>query len=350
MLKILRRFFLILPQKRKSILVLKLSSLGDVLSITPCLSALKDYYPEARIAVVVEKRFAGVLRNNPNIDEIIESGIGWRNRGYLGACLNILLRNRFDLAIDFQGHNRCAFLVYLSRARLKVGIGNSRPFWHKVFQENLTVHCTEEYANIVRSLGIPVSQTSPQVFPDRKHDSQVRAWLLENNIPSGQFLIINPFSRGFTRTWLLERYAELIKRLKAEIGIPIVVSGAMYERADVEKLKAMVPAESMYDSVGNFSIEELIWLFTYAALVVTGDTGPMHIAAAVEVPTVTLFGPSRADRSGPRGPQHKIIQKRIPSYHRFYHEDVQRTYMQQITVEDVYETVKTIWGSLKKDF
>ncbi len=151
----------------RRILVVKLSSLGDVVMITPCLRALRQTFPHAQIHLAVESRWADAVRRNPNIDSLLEcpSQVELTPRYLLDVYRRLSAAGPFDLALDFQGTRRSAAWVYLSRARIQAGRGQRRPGWKATAITDQAQHAVLVCADFCRSIGIPVMELSPEIHP-----------------------------------------------------------------------------------------------------------------------------------------------------------------------------------------
>lgn len=328
------------PAEVRSILAVKLSSLGDVVHVTPCLRALRRHFPQARLTLAVDAPFADVVRHNLHLDEIISPAGRPGRWGRLVGIRQVLAgRPRFDLAIDFQGNWRSALWVYLSRARVKAGRGTGRPGWAVRVRFDPTMHAVPFCAGILEALGLPVPDLTPEVFPDPAADERVRQLLGRAGLPARGFLLVNPFSRWASKAWPAERYAELITRVRGERPVPVVVTGGPGETGQGRALVGRLLSGAVLDLVGRLSLAESIALFGRAGLMVTGDSGPMHIAAALGTRVVALFGPTLPERTGPWGQLGAVIQARRPRKHRAYRSDSTGKYIRAIPVETVVRAV-----------
>lgn len=327
----------------RNILVVKLSSLGDIVHVTPSLRVLRRHWPRARIVMAVERQNAAVVRHNPHLDEIIEVDprvTGWLPRWFdVRRRLSRLVAPRFDLAIDFQGRWRSALWVYASRANWQAGRGDLRPGWHTVIRPDLGQHAIHVCNDVCEALGVPVHDLEPEVFLNPRATSQTLDSLTQLHIQPGQFLLVNPFSRWRSKEWPLERYAELIRRLNRTHGLPIIITGGPDRWRDSHKLLTMLPADAALSLVGQITLEQAMCLYAQARLMITGDSGPMHLAAALGTRVVALFGPTFPERTGPWGKDHIVIQKKRPGHHHAYREDASREHISAIDVDTVADAV-----------
>jgi ADP-heptose:LPS heptosyltransferase len=326
----------------RRILVVKLSSLGDVVHVTPCLRALRRACPTARIVMAVDRRYVALVRHSAYVDEVIEADAG---HGHLSAWLEPWRhlagrrRPRFDLAIDFQGTPRSAGWVYASGARVRAGRlgGNGaradwRPAWQRVVRPDLARHAVRVCADVAESLGVRVEALDPELVLSPDADRRCAARLVASGLPDRSFLLVNPFTRWPSKNWPVERYRELVSRLARERAGPIVVHAGPGEE---NGLGAFGGAAIL----AGLPLEESLALFRRARLMVTGDTGPMHCAAALGTPVVALFGPTWPERTGPWGPQHRVIQRSRPESHSAFRTDTEGRHMRAIDVATVHRAV-----------
>lgn len=338
-----------LSQVRR-ILVVKRSSLGDVVHVTPCLRALRQACPDAEIIVAVDETWAPILRRDPHIDAVVEADPARRRfipslleaRGRLKS----LAGARFDLALDFQGRSRSAAWIYASNARVQGGRGGFRPRWQVSVHPNLQRHAVEVCAEVAGQVGITVTDLEPRLFISPKGDCSVGQLLREVDAPERDFIVVNPFSTWRSKVWPAERWAILIRKIRAELGIPVVVSGGPNEVAEQARLAALVGPSAPPSLVGKMLIEEAICLYHRALFMITGDTGPMHAAAAVGTPVVALFGVTWPERTGPWGSRHRVVQRSRSKFHHAYPDDAERRHIEAIDVETVFAAAADLYREL----
>lgn len=332
------------------ILIVKLSSLGDVIHTLPAAQALKRRFPESRISWAVERAHGGVLRGLPFIDEVIE----WDRRTWhtLGDFLGRLRKRNWDLAIDFQGLFRSGFTAWAARAKRRLGFAPLRECAHWFYNERVPtprrpLHAVEKYLQLIEPLGAtypglplvrgylshdsftnlqvtqrlgsldgaPYVPTGPEMFPLLSAQSDredVDAWLASRDFdPSRERLVVlNPHCRKEANIWPAERFAQLADRLLAEPNTRVAVSGGPIAKELCDAIAAR-HGERVWRADGAFSLLGSAELIRRASAFVTGDTGPMHIAAAVGTPIVAMFGPADPLKTGPYAADAVVISKRL---------------------------------------
>jgi ADP-heptose:LPS heptosyltransferase len=335
-----------LPATLRRILVVKLSSLGDIVHVMPSLRALRRACPAARIAMAIDRRYVALVRDSPYVDEVIESDPG---QGRLAAWLDPWRRlagrrrPRFDLAVDFQGTRRSASWVYASGARVRAGRAGSgarrapRLGWQRVVRPDVGRHAIQVCADVAEALGMRVEDLDPELVVSPQADQRCAARLAAGGLPERGFILVNPLTRWPSKTWPLERYRELVSRLARDRVAPVVVHAAAWEEHAVAAFRA---PDSGAGVASGLPLEEALALFKRARLLVTGDTGPMHCAAAVGTPVVALFGPTWPERTGPWGPGHRVVQRSRAARPDAFRTAAGRRHIEAIDVADVHREVR----------
>ena len=307
------------------ILIVKTSAIGDVIHTLPALHCLRRRYPEAEITWLVEEAAAEVVVGHPALDRVLVAGRkGWLREWRAGerraACrkawhfLRELRDTRYDLLLDFQGLLKSGIWVALARARRKVGFGRGMEHAEmsyiflneRIPAVSMEMHAVDRELHLLRAIGIECPEARFDL-PLTAADHEAAAKLLEaHGIAAGQpFIAINPMTTWPTKHWRPEKFAELADRL-AEAGKAVVFTGGPDDRAGVAAIGAMM-RQPPVNLAGATSLKGLAALFARAQAVVSTDTGPMHVAAAVGTPVVALFGPTAPWRTGPYGVQHQVV-------------------------------------------
>jgi lipopolysaccharide heptosyltransferase I len=342
------------PQR---ILIIKPSSLGDIVHALPVLAGLRREYPRAHIAWLVGQGFAPVLAGHPLLDEVIPFDRrrygrmlqSWGSVADFVRFVGALRRRRFELVVDLQGLIRSGFLAWASGARRRVGFAAAREFGWAFYTQRVRClrneqHAVQKNLHLARTLGVPVD---PPEFPLGLSAAEIAAAreLLARvaGRPIDRFTAILPGARWETKRWRADRFAALIGRLHSSGFSPCVLLGAPEERAFADPIVAAGPP-GVVDGVGRTSLRELCAVIALADLVICHDSGPMHIAAALGKPLVAIFGPTNPARTGPYCSTARIAalplpcapcyQRRCPLGH--------HNCMQQLDVADVLDNVREL--------
>jgi ADP-heptose:LPS heptosyltransferase len=320
----------------RRILVVKLSSMGDIIMATPCLRALRLAFPGAQLHLAIESRWADVVRQNPNVDALIEcsSETQLSPRYLLDVHRRLSAAGPFDLALDFQGTRRSAAWVYLSRAKIQAGRGRHRPGWKATAPIDRTLHAVRASADFCQSIGVPVASLAPEIHLN-PHDN-----LTFDGIPPGDFVLLNPFTHWPTKDWPAPRAADLAARISRKLGMRVVLTGSSHEAARAQSVVQMDSSGSAVSLAGCLTLAQALCLFRRARLMVSCDSGPMHAAAALGTPVVALFGPTHPEHTGPWGEGHRVVQALRPTDHHAYRSSDAMQYMAALDVDTVFQAVR----------
>lgn len=306
----------------KRILLIKPSSLGDVVHALPVLHGLRVKFPDAHIAWMVATPFIPLVANHPDVDEIIEFDrkklAGWFYRPASFKAFRQFSRRlrggNFDLVIDLQGLFRSGYFTWVTRAQRRIGFADAREFAPLFYNQRLPKRSADEHAvehnyRVAEALGF--THVPPTIDLALTDAERMRANEILDDVGLGDgvaFAAILPSARWETKQWLPERFAELIDRLQAERGMPSVVMGAPDERdlcAGIVRQCTSAPV----DISGSTNLRELTALIEKSAIVVCHDSGPMHLSAALDRPMVSIIGPTNPLRTGPYGHQDTVVRR-----------------------------------------
>jgi heptosyltransferase I len=312
------------------IALVKLSSLGDVVHALPAAHAIRAWWPRAELTWVVERREEAILAGNPDLTDLIPVDTRlWRRDvkrprgapvviGKVRGLLRRLADGRFDAAVDLQGLWKSGVITRLTRAPLRVGLaaGLCRERANALFtNRHVTppadaVHVVDQCLAVVAALGIDVAAVGPPVFPirrDAEAEARMGRWLEDEGVKGvTPLVLLNPGSGGDQKRWAVEAFRRVGEELAVRLGARVAITWGPGEEplaraiAHGTRPGALVPPPT--------TIIEMIALFRRATLVVGGDTGPVHVAAVLGVPTVGLYGPTSAKRNGPYGSRVVTIQ------------------------------------------
>ena len=290
------------------LLILKLSSIGDVVHALPTASAIKRAFPSLRITWAIEEWTAPLVAGHPAVDRIVvfptmvkwpSSPAHWVRR--LTAAVRELRSEPYDVCLDLQGLARSAALALLSRSPLRVARAGQREGAHLVsFGVPLpakAVHAVDEYLSVARWLGAPVDLVSFSVPLPRPAAETADALLAARGVgPDRPIIVVNPSAAQRWKNWPAERWVVVMDAL-GDCGAVVLIGTAAQAPAHAEI--AAAAACRPIDLTGRTTLAEAIALVDRAALHLAPDTGTVHIADAVGTPVVAVYGPSRPWRVGP---------------------------------------------------
>lgn len=324
------------PGLVRRLLLVKPSSLGDVIHALPTACALRRRFPEAHLAWLVEEESAEVVRGAPPVDEVIASGRRrwWRAirrvRGAAGALgefrrlLQALREARYDLVVDLQGLLKSAIFVAATGAPVRVGLSGAREgsglACTHVVPAPVDEHAVERNLRVAWALGAPAAARDFPIAISPGAEAEARRLLAEvpgrraggAGASDGPLVVLHPAARWPTKLWTPEAFAAVGDRLVDQLGAAVVITGDVADAGTAEAIRDRM-ARPALNLAGRTPLKVLAALLGRAVVMVTVDSGPMHLAAALGTPLVALFGPTAPARTGPygRGPR-RVLQERLP--------------------------------------
>lgn len=296
----------------RHILVVRLSSIGDIVHALPAVAALGEHSPDTEIDWIIESRYAELLRDNPFVHRVIPlDTLGWRKRWNSPGTWREALRSlngirclRPDVAIDFQGLIKSALVSRMSRAPRRIGFAGKwlrEPLAARLYTERAGAegrkHVVEENFALVERLGVPaVSRDNWQFSLPHSRDAETVDERL-SALGVREFIVVNPGGGWSSKRWPPEQYAELICDLDCRHEYDVLMTGSPAEESLIGSI--LHQAQSRRVFYFPSTLMEFIALVRRARLFVGGDTGPMHIAAAAGTPIVAIYGPTNPARNGP---------------------------------------------------
>jgi len=329
----------------EKILLIKLSAMGDVVHTIPLFNALRRRYPEARIDWLTTPAIAELLRHNPAIDSVIEfSRDGWaepwRLKPFVDAARLVatLRATGYDLVLDMQGQLRSAVFAFASGAparigfdRPRAGIWQSSPrqitaqarkhawqgaregswlaYTHHIALPTLDLHPVERYLGVGAMLGLHDGAPDFSFPIPPEAATRIEGLLDYYGIANANVVAIAPGTNWETKEWRREGFAEVARHfLQKRYAVALV--GSERERAVCEAVAALAPGA--VNLAGETTLPELAALLRGAAMTVTNDSGPMHLAVALDRPVVSIFGPTDPVWAGPYRRDGAVLRVDLP--------------------------------------
>jgi heptosyltransferase I len=343
-----------------NILIVKLSAIGDVIHTLPSLAALRRCYPQAHITWVVEEAASDLLMDHPLLNRVLVSRRKrWlrdlregRNRvavlREVAGFLHTLRDRPYDLVIDFHGLFKSAVFVLLSRGKRRLGYDSlqegSGLFLNEKIPEDMTKHAVERYLDLPRHLGCDTARPEFPIALQESHFQRVRELLSEKKVDTTRgFVGVSPIAYWETKLWDEAKFAALCDLIVTELGLPVVFTGESSE-GPIARIRSLMRAPSA-SVAGVTSLRELAALYKTASVLLTTDSGPMHLAAAVGTPVVALFGPTSPERTGPYGDGHIVIRHGLPCSPCFRKTCETLECMKTISVDEVLQAAREQLGN-----
>ncbi|MDQ7787599.1 MAG: lipopolysaccharide heptosyltransferase I [Thermodesulfovibrionales bacterium] len=296
------------------ILIVKPSSLGDIVHSLPFLNAIRGCFPESEIHWVVAKGFEGLLEEHPMIGKLwIIQKDQWKKINRAGetakeitTLFRKLRKEHYDLVVDLQGLLRSGLITAATGAPTRVGFREAREgsrlfYTHKV-EGGRDIHAVDRYLKIAHFLGCPID-TVCFPFPPSVDTADIR---LRFTLPE-EYAVLVPGARWATKRWAPENFGKLASRLQLKSVIvgsrgDMVIAQTIVERSQGNAISL----------IGKTGLKELVEIMRNAKFVVSNDSGPMHIAAALGIPVFALFGPTEPRKTGPYGIHHTVLREEVP--------------------------------------
>jgi ADP-heptose:LPS heptosyltransferase len=301
--------------KADNILVIRYGAMGDVLVATPLLPNLRAAFPESRISFLVQKRFAGALRKNPYLNEVIEfdrDGMGqvW-GIGRIKKELRFLasIRQReFDAVFDLQGNLRTAILALMSGARERVGFTYRirKYFYNRKVPARNPQYVVDFNLDTLRAVGIPVKAGGITIPVDESDKAFASRWLTERGLKEGDLLIgLFPGGGWQSKKWCEDSFSKLGEMLSSGLKAKVLLIGGPQEAESVKRIVSSMRGKA--HEVLGLSLSELAGLITKLDLFVSNDSGPRYIAVGAGIPSIGLFGPTSFANANPPCAIHSAV-------------------------------------------
>ena len=347
------------------ILVLRLSSVGDVIRTLPAVKALKEHYPSSHITWIVEEPSKTLLESQPEIDEVImfprkrwtegiKSARGlWRTFGEARRFVSDLRKRQFDVAIDFHGVLKSGLLCFLSGSLKRIGFDRKSTKEGNFLFSNVKVSLPGERMNrfqrnfaLLGALGLEVKTFNPGLHIPAKDQAYVDSFF--NSLspsPKGLWVAIHPGTSpkiSFKR-WMPDKYSQLADRLVRELQATVIFTWGPGELSLVENIRKGM-REPSFVGPPTESLMQLAEVFRRCKVYVGGDTGPMYLASLVRTPIVVVYGPTDPVLYEPLGLYRKVV-KEVgcnPCYPGRKRSCNELNCLKMITVDDVFKATKEI--------
>jgi len=321
--------------------------MGDVIHALPFLKAVKDRFADSVIDWVISKGLMGLLDRNPLINElIIIDKDSWKDLKNLKKTSSEIynLRKRlkgryYDTVIDLQGLLRSGIISSFASSPLRIGFDNaregSRYFYNRTVSVDGILHAVDRNLAVAKAIGADTDDIRFPLYIDKDAKKRVDRMLGEIN----RYIIIFPSARWHTKRWPIQNFADLI----SNVDLQCIIAGSKSDISTASSISRL-SLKPVLNLCGKTDLKELIALISRAEVVVSGDTGPMHIAVALGVPVIALFGPTDPTLTGPYGWQHdskkEVIMANTTCGPCFKKRCAETICMSSIRVEDVLSKLR----------
>ena len=301
----------------RDILVVEYWNLGDIVMQSPFLINLRIQYPSARIVLLTSPKVVPLIANQELVDEIIEVCVPWaqhysRLRKYnpfsplwlhLYRMLHALRARHFDLAFSARADLRDNFMLWFINARRRVGYafgGGGYFLTDRVVPDLRNPHFSNRWIRLLEHLGKPILERQPRLHLTNEERQAARKLLLDRGVRTGDFLVaVHPGARSLTRQWGEANFIEVAERLLQKFPIKIIWFQEPGQHALAPAGSDVVPL--------SLPLREFMAVLSECGVFICNDSGPMHMATALNVPVVAVFGPTEPAWFGPLGPDNEIV-------------------------------------------
>ncbi len=316
----------------KNILIIRLSAIGDVINVLPALKLLRSHFPDSKITWLVEDRASELLRNHPDVDEVIiyprkkwQSGILKVNKSIniISESLSFykkLRRNHYDLVLDFQGNLKSAVMNLITGSGNRLGFGkgyckefNCLSTQHHAYPAGKKIHRIEKNLSLLKELDIETKFLRPELPVSRDDKEYISNFISKNTDPSLPIIVLHPGTSKFGsfKQWSSPNYTLLADMILDKYKVNVILTWGPGEIDVVNEIvksmkhKAILACETK-------SIKQLTALIKRTTLFIGGDTGPLHIASIMGIPVVGIYGPKDPAIYGPYDGKAIVIKKDVP--------------------------------------
>lgn len=339
----------------KKIIVVTVNWLGDAIMTTPVFKALRQQYPQAYIAVMAVERVTGIFTTNPYINEVIVFDEKGQHRGLLAKLkfISQLAFKKFDTAFFIHRSFTRIFILFLAGVKNRIGYQRKKTSFllvKKIALPTTPMHRKDYYLNLFEKAGIVINDRNPQIFVTEEN-FKGKAVIVDFILKKNKVIIgINPTANWDLKRWPAANFAKLVDELTNDDKYYCIFIGADKERVYIDSLTKSIKSKHWANWAGLTDLEGLAGLMKYMTLFISNDSGPAHYSAALDIPTLALFGPTDPKLTGPQGKYVEIIchnnrSCQIPCYNL----ECKTNYcMQDISVEEVVSKVKEMLKKYEK--
>lgn len=281
------------------VLVIKLRAIGDVLISTTILPNLKNRFPNAKIHFLTEPQSGALLKYNPFIDNLIT--FGRKESGYLKFLLR-LRKEKYDIVFDLFCNPRSAQMTFATKARYRVGYSfRLRRYAYNILLKSRSdiVHNVDFNLDELRALGIDVVSRLPVLYISEIEESFAENFLQAKTKKGDRIIGINAGGGWEAKLWNLEKFAQLADKLMDDFGFKVIIFWGPGQGNIYKKIQSMMNNTPIIPP--PTTLLELAALQKRCEFIISNDSGPMHIGAAIGTPTLGIFGPTKPQLQGPLG-------------------------------------------------
>jgi heptosyltransferase I len=346
---------------RLKILIVKMSAIGDVIHTLPALNAIRKHYPDAHITWLVEEAAAEIVAGHKALDRVILSKRKKWIKDLFSSKFNHALKKiicfikelrdtKYDIVIDFQGLLKSGIMVMLSKGQKKIGFDkgmdhaeSSHIFYNvRIAPVSMEIHALKRGLLLLAALKIPSEKIEYNLPISNKERQNLDHLLRQKGLdPDKPIICINPQATWETKLWSSRKFALLSDRILEEYPANIIFTGGKSDREAINDIISMMQT-SVISLAGLTTLKTLAALYEKAVLLVTTDTGPMHLGAAMGTKVTAIFGSTAPWRTGPYGDNNIIVRSNLHCSPCFKRQCSTKECMENINVDDIMEKIEQL--------
>ena len=300
-----------LKKEARNILAIRTDRFGEFILTLPAIYALKENFPQSRLTLMANSYSAQLIRNNPLIDEIIEYEENrFRGIGPTFKLISQFQERKFDLAVVFNPKKKFHLITFLAGIPIRVGYNRKWGFLlnHKIKDLKYlgAKHEIEYNFDLLKAIDIDSDKKSPQININRQEEERVLVVLAKYGInKETKFIVVHPWTSDTIKQWPVNYFIDLVKRIASELNTKVLIIGGR-EEAPKAKEYFINLGNNVINLTGQVSLKESAVILKYAKLLISGDSGPVHLASSVGTPVVAIFRNDIPGKSATRwGPTSK---------------------------------------------
>ncbi|MBN1997461.1 lipopolysaccharide heptosyltransferase II [candidate division KSB1 bacterium] len=307
-----KNFSCILDKKNVKILIIQTAFIGDVVLATPLFSNIKHHNSSAIVHALVTPKTTNILENNPNINKIFVFDKGNRDKGLKGirSLGRQLRQEKYNVVICPHKSIRSALLAVKTKAPVRIGFkDNSIPFFFNIKSSyNRTKHEVERNLSLLEQFNVKIVFKRPSVFPCQSDKETVQEFLKKQDF-NAPYITVAPGSVWATKRWPENSFKSFV-RMVTDLKMKVILIGGKQDYSLCEFIKNNNPA--ILNAAGQFSLLQSAEIIRRSRVLISNDSGPMHLATAVDTPVIAIFGPTVPEFGYyPYGENNIVIEKKL---------------------------------------
>ncbi len=351
-----------------SLLIMRLSSLGDILHVLPAYKALRENLHFTRIYWVVDEQYQEMIEDLPGLKEALPFDrkntskklkaltTFWSAIGIIWSFIKLLRSKKFSGSLDFHGLFRSGLFASASGTRRRLAFRSWRE-GNRLFQNwtkkapKQKMHVIEKHVEMLKMMGIEAKPERMELPVPDEAKKEIETYLIKNGIAHKKYVLIFPTSRKKIKQWSIEGYAETARRIKKEMGLTPLIVQDLEQKEFADKIAHASGADIKVTPL--FMVKALAELSKHAAFAVGCDTGPLHLAAAMGTPVVGIYGPTDPEIFGPYWEPNRVVQHKPDCnrkcWKRRNREDARCECLEALGPDKVFDACLELYGEISKE-